>query len=382
MSDSQITEWLAAQKQAMIDLLRDVVNIDSGSYDKDGVDAVGVRFERHFAEHGIPCRRESHGTFGDAIHAEVAKPGSNEKPVLLMGHRDTVFSKGEAGRRPFTIKDGRAYGPGVADMKAGLVMNVFVAAAFQKFGGSPHPIKVLITSDEEIASPSSRPVIEREGRAARAVYNSEPGRPTGNVVTGRKGGIFMHLSITGKAAHSGANFAAGISAIGELAHKIIKIHALTDLQKGITLNVGLVSGGQSVNTTAPSAEGQIDLRYVEPADREAVMAAIEEIVATSYVPGTRAVLTIKGEFLPAVQSAASKVLFEGYQGAARDVGLTTLTGEFSGGCADSGFTAAVGTPTICGVGPVGGLAHTPEEYLEIDSIVPRAQALALAILRG
>jgi glutamate carboxypeptidase len=382
MSDSQITEWLAAQKQAMIDLLRDVVNIDSGSYDKDGVDAVGARFERHFAEHGIPCRRESHGTFGDAIHAEVAKPGSNEKPVLLMGHRDTVFSKGEAGRRPFTIKDGRAYGPGVADMKAGLVMNVFVAAAFQKFGGSPHPIKVLITSDEEIASPSSRPVIEREGRAARAVYNSEPGRPTGNVVTGRKGGIFMHFSITGKAAHSGANFAAGISAIGELAHKIIKIHALTDLQKGITLNVGLVSGGQSVNTTAPSAEGQIDLRYVEPSDREAVMAAIEEIVATSYVPGTRAVLTIKGEFLPAVQSAASKVLFEGYQGAARDVGLTTLTGEFSGGCADSGFTAAVGTPTICGVGPVGGLAHTPEEYLEIDSIVPRAQALALAILRG
>ena len=112
------------------------------------------------------------------------------------------------------------------------------------------------------------------------------------------------------------------------------------------------------------------------------MAAIEEIVATSYVPGTSAVLTIKGEFLPAVQSADSKVLFEGYQGAARDVGLTTLAGEFSGGCADSGFTAAVGTPTICGVGPVGGLAHTPEEYLEIDSIVPRAQALALAILRG
>ncbi len=382
MSETQITEWLASQKQAMIDLLRDVVNIDSGSYDKAGVDAVGARFERHFAEHGIPCRRENHDSFGDALHADVAKPGSNEKPVLLMGHRDTVFGKGEAGRRPFTIKDGRAYGPGVADMKAGLVMNVFVATAFQKFGGSPNPIKVLITSDEEIASPSSRPVIEREGRAARAVYNSEPGRPTGNIVTGRKGGIFMHFVITGKAAHSGANFAAGVSAIGELAHKIVKIHALTDLQKGITLNVGLVSGGQSVNTTAPSAEGQIDLRYVEPADRETVMAAINEIVSTSYVPGTSAVLTIKGEFLPAVQSADSKVLFDGYQGAARDVGLTTLTGEFSGGCADSGFTAAVGTPTICGVGPVGGLAHTPEEYLEIDSIVPRAQALALAILRG
>lgn len=382
MSEAQITEWLASQRQAMIDLLRDVVNIDSGSYDKEGVDAVGARFERHFSEHGISTWRESHGTFGDAIHAEVAKPGSNEKPVLLMGHRDTVFSKGEATRRPFTIRDKRAYGPGVADMKAGLVMNVFVAAAFQKFGGSPHPIKVLITSDEEIASPSSRPVIEREGRAARAVYNSEPGRPTGNIVTSRKGGIFMHFGITGKAAHSGANFAAGVSAIGELAHKIVQIHALTDLTKGITLNVGLVAGGQSVNTTAPYAEGQIDLRYIDPADRAKVMAEIERIMATPYVPGTSAVLTVKGEFLPAVQSEDSKALFEGYQAAAREVGLTTLQGEFSGGCADSGFTAAVGTPTICGLGPVGGLAHTPEEYLELDSIVPRAQALALAILRS
>lgn len=382
MSEAQITDWLASQRQAMIDLLRDVVNIDSGSYDKEGVDAVGARFERHFAEHGIPSRRESHGTFGDALHAEVTKPGSNEKPVLLMGHRDTVFGKGEAGRRPFTIKDNRAYGPGVADMKAGLVMNVFVATAFHKFGGSPHPIKVLITSDEEIGSPSSRPVIEREGRAARAVFNSEPGRPTGNVVASRKGGIFMHMAITGKAAHSGANFAAGVSAIGELAHKIIQIHALTDLTKGITLNVGVVSGGQSVNTTAPYAEGQIDMRYVDPADRATVMAEIERIIATPYVPGTSATLTIKGEFVPVVQSEASKALFEKYQAAARQAGLTTLQGEFSGGCADSGFTAAVGTPTICGVGPVGGLAHAPEEYLELDSIVPRAQTLALAILRG
>ncbi|QQO32999.1 M20 family metallopeptidase [Bradyrhizobium diazoefficiens] len=382
MSEAQITDWLASQRQAMIDLLRDVVNIDSGSYDKEGVDAVGARFEQHFAEHGIPSRRESHGTFGDALHAEVAKPGSNEKPVLLMGHRDTVFGKGEAGRRPFAIKDGRAYGPGVADMKAGLVMNVFVATAFHKFGGSPHPIKVLITSDEEIGSPSSRPVIEREGRAARAVFNSEPGRPTGNVVTSRKGGIFMHMAVTGKAAHSGANFAAGISAIGELAHKIIQIHALTDLTKGITLNVGLVSGGQSVNTTAPYAEGQIDMRYVDPKDRATVMAEIERIIATPYVPGTSATLTIKGEFVPVVQSEASKALFENYQAAAKQAGLATLQGEFSGGCADSGFTAAVGTPTICGVGPVGGLAHTPEEYLELDSIVPRAQTLALAILRG
>jgi len=300
---------------------------------------------------------------------------------LLMGHRDTVFPKGEVARRPFTIEGTRAHGPGVADMKGGLVINAFVAAGFHKFGSAPCPIKVLMTADEEIGSPSSRPVIEREGRAARAVYNSEPGRPSGNVTTGRKGGVFMRFEIAGKAAHSGNNFGDGISAIGELAHKIVQIHALTDMAKGITLNVGLIAGGQSVNTTAPHAEGQIDMRYIDPADRARTLASIEKIIATSTVPGTTAKLHIHGEFLPLVQSDKSKIMFDAYRAAAKDAGLPNLDGEFAGGCADSGFTASVGTPTICGVGPVGGNAHTALEYLELNSIVPRAQALALAILR-
>src|SRR6266567_3018094 len=152
-TEAEITEWIASQKQAMIDLLRDAVNIDSGSYDKPGVDAVGSRFQQHFAAHGIEAWREPHDVFGDALHALVTKPGSNEKPVLLMGHRDKVFPKGEVARRPFTIDGTRAYGPGVADMKAGLVINAFVAAALHKFGGAPCPIKLLITADEEIASP-------------------------------------------------------------------------------------------------------------------------------------------------------------------------------------------------------------------------------------
>ena len=379
--ETRITQWLADQHQAMLDLLREVVDTDSGSYDKAGVDAVGAQFERFLESQGIESWREPHGVFGDAIHAKVGEPGANEKPILLMGHRDTVFPKGEAGRRPFSIDGTRAYGPGVCDMKAGIVMNLFVAAAFKKFGGAPCPIKVLITSDEEIASPSSRPVIEREGRAARAVYNSEPGRPSGNVIAGRKGGVFMRFEVFGKAAHSGGNFTSGISAIGELAHKVVAIHALTDLDKGITLNVGLVSGGQSVNTTAPHAEGQIDLRYVDPADRQRTLEAIEKIMASATVPGTTAKLEIKGEFLPVVQTEAAKAIFTAYQAAAKESGLT-VDGEFSGGCADSGFTASVGTPTLCGVGPVGGLAHTVEEYMEIDTMVPRAQALALSILRS
>jgi glutamate carboxypeptidase len=370
--------WLAAQENAMVSLLEEVVNLDSGSYDKPGVDVVGERFARFFEEHGIPVERRPRETFGDAFLASVAGPGGANRPIVLMGHRDTVFPKGEAGRRPFRIEGPRAYGPGVADMKAGLVMNAFVAVGFHKHGGAPAPITVLITSDEEIGSPACRPVIEETARGARAVFNAEPGRPTGNVVTGRKGGVFMECTVTGRASHSGGNFQAGISAINEVAHKIVALSDITDLEAGITLNVGLVSGGQSVNTVAPWAKIGIDLRYVEPPQREAALARIRAIVEHATVEGTSASLEIKGEFLPLVQDEASRMLFDGYREAMGSLG-ETVDGEFSGGCADSGFTSAVGCPTLCSTGPVGGLAHSPEEYLELASIVPRAQGLALAI---
>jgi glutamate carboxypeptidase len=378
--EAAITGWLASQKEAMLALLREAVDIDSGSYDKAGVDAVGARFVRFFEEQGLVTTIEPDERFGSAIHIRLDDKPTNERPIVLMGHRDTVFSKGEAGRRPFRIEGGRAYGPGVADMKAGLVMNAFVLAAFKRFGGAPAPLAGLITSDEEIASPSSRPIIERVGRQARCVLNSEPGRPSGNVVTARKGGVFLAFEVTGKAAHSGGNFEKGISAIGEMAHKIVAMHKLTDLARGITVNVGLVKGGQSVNTTAPSAEGQIDLRYVKPEQRAPALAALQAIIDTATVPGTTARLEIKGEFLPVTATPEAEELFGCYQAAAADAGLD-VAGEFSGGCADSGFTAAVGCPTLCGLGPVGANAHTPEEVLEVETMVPRAQAMALAILR-
>jgi len=394
-TEAQITAWIASQQQAMIDLLRQTVDIDSGSYNKGGIDAVGAAIEGFLASQGIPTERLAQAKHGDCIRAMVgaepaagsaARGATEDSPtnaptnIVLMGHRDTVFPDGEVNRRPFTIRDGIAYGPGVADMKAGLVMNAFVLAAFAKFGGAPAPLVGLFTGDEEIGSPEGRPVIEAEARRARVVFNSEPGRVSGNVVTGRKGGVFSAFRITGKAAHSGGNFIEGISAIEELARKVQAIHALTDLERGITLNVGLVSGGQSVNTVAPWAEGQIDLRYIHPEDRDEIMGKIEAIMAKSFVPGTKAELTIKGEFLPLNQTPVAKRLFELYVQSAAETGFKT-DGEFTGGCADSGFTAGVGAPTICAVGPVGGKAHSPDEFLLIDSLVPRAQAMARAILK-
>jgi glutamate carboxypeptidase len=376
--ERQILDWLASQRGAMLALLETLVNTDSGSYDKAGVDAVGGHIRKFLEDHGIASDVTPDDRFGDAINATVGHGGN--RPILLMGHRDTVFPKGEPTRRPFKIDGPRAYGPGVSDMKSGLVMNCFVLAAIKKFGGAPAPVTALFTGDEEIGSPFSRRVIEQFARPARAVFNSEPGRGPGIAVTGRKGGVFMRFDIAGKAAHSGANFEQGISAINELAHKTLALHALSDPAKGITLNVGVVSGGQTVNTVAPWARAEVDLRFITPSQRAATMAQVEAIMARSFVPGTTTKLEMIGEFVPLVETTDGKALFEHYAAGIRDLGNEPGS-IFTGGCADSGFASATGAPTICGVGPVGGKGHTPEEFMEVDTLVPRAQALALAILR-
>ena len=381
-TEALVLDWLASQRDAMLDLVRALVDIDSGSYDKAGVDAVGARLRAFLSAHDIASSVIGNDRFGDAIRAQVdnVAGGAANAPVLLLGHRDTVFPAGEAGRRPFYTVDGHGLGPGCCDMKAGVVINAFVLAALARFAATPSPVTALFTADEEIGSPSSKALIKDVARTARAVFNSEPGRPGGGIVTGRKGGKFMRIEVIGKAAHAGNNLADGISAIEELARKIVKLHALTDLPNGISCNVGTIAGGQTVNTVAPHATAELDLRFIHPEEGERTLAAIEAIVAEASVPGTRASLEITGEFEPLVASDASRRLFEHYAACARSLGQT-VEGVFAGGCADSGFAAGVGAPTICAVGPIGGRAHSPEEYLEVDSIVPRAQALALTIMR-
>jgi glutamate carboxypeptidase len=368
--------WLASQQPRMLALLEELVNTDSGSYDKAGVDRVGQRIAAFFLEEGIDGETFAKERAGDVRRFRVGGPGN--RAIVLMGHMDTVFPKGEAARRPFSISDGKAYGPGVCDMKAGLVINAFTLAAYHRFGGNVPPLVGLFTSDEEIGSPASRGDIETTATGALAVLNSEPGRLTGAVVSGRKGGIFMVMDITGKAAHSGANHQDGRSAIGALAAKITALHTLTDYDRGITCNVGLVSGGQSVNTVAPDARCEIDLRYMKNADRLAILEAVRAIAEREDVPGTSAVVSTKGEFLPLEETPANAGLLRAYQAASAALG-TTVTAEFTGGCADSGFTSAVGAPTLCATGPLGGKAHSPEEFMVVDSMVPRAAALVETI---
>lgn len=376
---SPALDWLADQGAAMQDLLQKVVNIDSGSRDEAGVTAVAHALAERLLAAGVPVQFEPVPGYGVLLHAQV-NPGQaagEGAPIILMGHMDTVYPAGTVARRPYRVEDGRAYGPGVADMKSGLVLNVFVAEAFARCGGLGAPLHLFFSCDEEIGSPATRDLIMDRVRGARAVFNAEPGRVSGNVVTSRKGSMVVEFEVTGVAAHAGINHAAGASAIEALARKTLALHALTDTATGVTCNVGVVQGGIVPNMVAPHAKAEVDLRFTADTNPDELLERVRAIVEEASVPRTQGRITTARRTLP--MKPTPDYLLALYQQGASSLGFE-VAGEFTGGAADSGLTASVGVPTLCATGPVGGHPHTEREYCELATFVPRAQAVALAVL--
>jgi glutamate carboxypeptidase len=363
--------WLSSQQGRMIELLAELVSIDSHSSDLQGVAAVRDRLRSFLDGENVPTRLMPTSGGADCLLAEL-NVDEAAQAGLLLGHLDTVFMKGEAALRPFTVRDGRGYGPGVGDMKAGDVLNAFVIAACARHQ-LDIPLRALFTVDEEIGSPASRPVIEAIARRSRYVLNSEPGRANGNVVSGRRGGAFYRVSLKGLAAHAGLNPQDGRSAVLELAHKIQAWHALNDAASGISVSVGIVSGGLAVNMIPPVAEAQIDLRFGDLASGERAEFAIRKIAEEPIVQGVSGTFETMGKFLPMVETKASLAFLDIYLGEARKLGIE-VAAEATPSCSDAGLTSSLGIPTICATGPVGGKPHSPEEYIEIDTLVPRARA--------
>jgi len=367
------TDWLATQRPAMQAALATLVDIDSNSHDKAGTDRVAQAMLGWLHAVDIDAEHRADPSGGDVLLARLPGAQPDAAPVLLMGHRDTVFPTGTVAQRPWRVDGDRGYGPGVSDMKSGLVLQCFVLMALRRLSPLPFPVLGLFTADEEIGSQRGRIAIEAHARGARAAFNAEPGRVSGNLVIERKGGATFTVDVTGRAAHSGMNHADGASAIETLARKVQALHALTDYATGITTNVGLISGGMSTNTVAPSAQGKLDVRFCSLAQRQELFRRLAAIVEAPGVPGTAATLTQTSEFLP-LERRWSGELLQRYQASAARIGFE-VDGEFTGGCSDAGFTASLGIPTLCGVGPVGAKAHTDGEYCCLDTLVPRAQAL-------
>jgi glutamate carboxypeptidase len=305
--------------------------------------------------------------------------GEGKDQILILGHFDTVWPLGEAKRRPFAVEAGQAKGPGVHDMKAGLLIALFALRAVRLLQAQPrHKLVYLLNSDEEVGSPTSRPLIEAEGRRSRYCLVLEGAHNKSVLTTSRKGVGRFRLEASGISAHAGVEPQKGASAIEELARQIQTLHAMTNFEQGITVNVGVISGGERPNVVAAQASAEIDLRISTPADGETVSQKILNL--TPQLPGCR--LRVSGGInrWPFEESQAGLALFEKAKGIAEDLGFS-VDKFSSGGGSDGNFTAALGVPTLDGLGSLGGGAHALTEYTVLEALPLRAALLAELIVQ-
>jgi glutamate carboxypeptidase len=345
-----------------VELLRELVEIESPTY-SPGVRAVAERVGRELEALGASL------SLLDGHHLRGELTGSG-RPLLVIGHTDTVWPVGTLASMPFRVDDDQAYGPGVYDMKACLVLLV---EAIRLAGDERRTLRVFLTADEEMGSRTGRPLLEDAASGVAAGLVVEPPGSSGNLKTSRKGLGRFTVTIRGRPAHAGTHRQEGVSAIDELAHQIHALNALNDPERGTTINVGVVSGGTSENVVAAEAEARVDVRVATMADRD----KIERALAQLQPVHPEANLELGGGWTrpPLERSDGAGRLFEQARTYAGELGLS-LEEESSGGGSDGNLVGAVGVPVLDGLGAEGGGAHAPDEHVFLPSLAVRAQLLA------
>lgn len=368
-------QYFRKRQSQIIDTARQLVEIESPSDVKQAVDRVGTVIASRFSELGGRIQVHLAEKFGN--HLQIEFPGSRgRRPVLLLGHMDTVYPIGTISKMRCRIAKGRLMGPGVLDMKAGIALAFHVIEAMLRWGGGklPRPVTALFVSDEEVGSASSRRTTERLARRSAAVLVLEPAFGLhGAVKTARKGVGEYQLKITGKPAHSGLDFEKGQSAIVELARQILEIEKLVDAKRGITLNVGKISGGTRANVVPAEASASIDLRVATVADAK----EIDRELRALRPRNPQCALALAGGLNrpPMERSPGVAALYEKAREIAGDLGFKLQEAAVGGG-SDGNFTAALGIPTLDGLGAVGEGAHAPHESVVIAELPQRAALLA------
>lgn len=376
----QIAVYIDEHRDAMVDFWRQLVQIESGSANKAGVDAVARRVQAELDAIGAHTEIHEMKQAGNML-VSVLNEDAQEAPVLLLGHMDTVFPDGTVAARPFTLRDGKAYGPGVLDMKGGVTIAVFAMKALKKAGWTKRPVRLVLVGDEEVGHRNSDgdQQIMDQARGAVAAFNCESGRLGNEVVVQRKGALTYRMDVTGIAAHAGNEPEKGRSAILEMAHKVIAIQNLTDWQQGTTYNVGVMSGGTVANAVPDTASILIDVRYLKNDYVPDIEAKLQDVAHTTYVDGTKTSLTRLSCCIPMERMAETDGLLAKVQDAYASFGMPRPSGITVGGGSDSAYTVAAGVPTICAMGVEGSRHHSPEEYASIESLYARAKALAYVV---
>ena len=383
-SDADLAALRASIEPRFPEFLADLerlVNIDCGSYTASGVDEVGRWVAAFMGRLGatVETRPDPDGKLGSTIVGTLEGQAGGPR-ILLIGHMDTVFDEGTVAKRPFRIDGSIATGPGVTDMKSGLLAGLYALQALHAIGQLPFERLTFIANpDEEIASPSSTPHIRAAAADADVALVLECGRANGNIVSARKGIADVEVVVHGRAAHAGIEPEKGRHAILEAARIVREVQDLNGQWPGVTFNVGTIRGGTRPNVVPDRCELEIETRSVTGEGLDTAIAAIGELVTRTEVTETTAEASMEYSWRPMEKTDRSARLAEHAKDVGRRLGIE-FDDQLTGGASDANTTSGMGVPTLDGLGPVGGNDHSPSEYLEIDTIVPRTTMLAGLLL--
>lgn len=369
-----IKSWLEEHLPEYLDNLHTLVDVDCGTSNKPGVDTVGEVFRGYLKNAGFELAEYPLSQYGDCCLATYG--GKGKARILLVGHLDTVYPVGTVATRKMHFENSYILGPGVCDMKAGLLTGLYAIRALQHVGFTDFAqVDFFLNTDEEVDSPASRPLYLPVATKADAALVLESARMNGDIVSARKGGGNYHIQVHGRQAHAGVEIEKGANAIVELTHCIQALSALNGRQPGTTVNVGLVGGGTRTNVVPDDAWADFDVRFVTRADGLALDQSIRQIASRTHLAGTHTEISGGIEKNPMEKTAASAYLIDLLQGVGTQLGLSFQDVQ-TGGTSDGNYISGMGIPTLDGLGPIGGLDHSPDEYIDMDSIVNRTALLA------
>lgn len=377
---NNVETYLESKLPEMKNLLEQLVNIDSGSFHKEGVDKVGTVIRKQFEDLGMNVKVHRESKYGN--HLEIMHDHDSQPKIIIIAHMDTVFPVGEVKKRPYKVIGNKAYGPGVSDEKASHVAVLYALKALKASGSDAYKnVHIIFNSDEEIGSPTSKAIIKEAAKQKDYSLVVESGRPNDGIVTERKGvGCFV-FEVKGKSAHAGVEPESGRSAIEELAHKIIKLQKLNDYERGLSVNVGLIEGGISTNTIPSNAKAHVDVRVKNMKQAEEITSKINEIAHEEYVSGTETKLSGKIDRPPMEKVEGTEELLHIIRSVGEELGMS-IREVSSGGGSDASYTSTEGVPTVDGMGPLGEFSHSEtNEYVDLSSLSKRTALLALTIER-
>ena len=377
---SPVLSYFEEHCTEMVEFTRWLVEQESMSREADATRQIAGRLGETLAFTGADVELLDDARYGSTLRARFGdhrNAAENGRQLLVVGHLDTVWPLGTLAARPFRVEEGRAYGPGIFDMKAGVMIASFSMRALKELSRmTKRPTTLLMTCDEETGSHFSRDIIEEEARRTHAALVLEPPIPGGIIKTGRKGVGEFELIIRGRPAHAGNDPRAGISAVTELAHQILAINKLCDYERGTTLNVGVARGGVLSNVIAAEAHAFIDMRFQNVDEGNRIMEAMSSL--QPVLEGARLEVIGGINRPPLVRTSETGVLFEQAKSLASEIGFDLREGSVGGG-SDGNFIAALGVPVLDGLGVDGAGAHAEHEHIIISDIPRRAALLTRLI---